>query len=264
MPYPLELNPHRHYYPTRKGRILGIVLHVTAGAEDTGMVGPDGSAEGTIRYGQTTDRAASWHGIVDTDTVVDCLPDHYTAFHCKGVNAAGLGLEIANRDAKWAGKPARWVDATLANAAAWCAPRVARYGLPVRLATAAEVEAAIAAGRPFGFTYHSRMDPSRRVDPGADFPWARFAQLLTTTPTAPAQEDDMAVTPSFEPDVRGDLAAKGKDIAAIKTRLTNLDNDVRGDLAAKGKDIAAIRGDVQGLRGDVQQLITLLTPKAGV
>ena len=132
MSFPLLANPNRHYYTTRRGRILGIVLHVTAGLED--FTPPDLGAESTIRYGLANARPASWHGIVDSDSVIDCLPDSYTAFHAIGYNSTTLGLEIANRDAKWAGKPQRWVDATIANAAAWCRPRVAKYGLPVNLA----------------------------------------------------------------------------------------------------------------------------------
>ena len=184
MSYALTANPHRHYYTSRRGKILGIVLHVTAGLED--FTPPDLGAESTIRYGLANARPASWHGIVDSDSVIDCLPDSYTAFHVVGYNSHTLGLEIANRDAKWAGKPQWWVDATIANAAAWCRPRVAKYGLPVALASRAEVDRAIKAGRPFGFTYHSYLDPTRRIDPGRDFPWQTFAAHLTTTVTSAA------------------------------------------------------------------------------
>ena len=176
MSYALTANPRHHYYTSRRGKILGIVLHVTAGLED--FTPPDSGAEATIRYGLSNSRPASWHGIVDSDSVIDCLPDSYTAFHVIGYNSQTLGLEIANRDAKWAGKPQRWVDATIANAAAWCRPRVAKYGLPVNLADKAEVDRCIRAGRPFGFTYHSMLDPKRRIDPGRDFPWARFETFL--------------------------------------------------------------------------------------
>ena len=184
MSFPLLANPNRHYYTTRRGRILGIVLHVTAGLED--FTPPDLGAESTIRYGLANARPASWHGIVDSDSVIDCLPDSYTAFHAIGYNSHTLGLEIANRDAKWAGKPQRWVDATIANAADWCRPRVAKYGLPVALASRAEVDRAIKAGRPFGFSYHSYLDPTRRIDPGRDFPWQQFAAHLTAPVTSAA------------------------------------------------------------------------------
>ena len=184
MSFPLLANPNRHYYTSRRGKILGIVLHVTAGLED--FTPPDSGAEATIRYGLSNSRPASWHGIVDSDSVIDCLPDAYTAFHVVGYNSHTLGLEIANRDARWAGKPQRWVDATIANAAAWCRPRVAKYGLPVNLADKAEVDRCIRAGRPFGFTYHRYLDPTRRIDPGRDFPWQQFAAHLTADTAKPA------------------------------------------------------------------------------
>ena len=179
MAYPLLANPNRHFYTTRRSPILGIVLHVTAGLED--FTPPDDGAEATVRYGLRNSRPASWHGIVDSDSIIDCLPDTYTAFHVIGYNSGTLGLEIANRDARWTGKPEPWVGNTLRNAATWCAPRVKKYSLPVRLSTRAEVDRAIAAGRPFGFAYHSALDPKRRIDPGKDFPWDRFAGFLSGT-----------------------------------------------------------------------------------
>lgn len=174
--YALTTNPRHHYYTTRNGSILGIVLHVTAGLED--FTPPDSGAEATVKYGQSTTRPASWHGIVDSDSIIESLPDSYTAFHVIGYNSRTLGLEIANRDAKWVGKPEPWVGNTLANAAAWCRPRVEKYGLPIRLASKAEVDRAIAANQPFGFTYHRYLDPKRRIDPGFDFPWPRFEGML--------------------------------------------------------------------------------------
>lgn len=176
MPYPLLSNPNKHFYTTRNKPILGIVLHVTAGLED--FTPPDRGAEAVINYGKSNSRPASWHGIVDSDSIVDCLPDTYTAFHCIGLNSPSLGLEIANANARWKGKPKDWVDHTIANAAEWCRPRVTKYGLPIRISSAAEVRRAVAAGQPFGFTYHSKMDPTRRIDPGADFPWTQFEAAL--------------------------------------------------------------------------------------
>ena len=180
MAFPLLSNPHKHFHTARRSPILGIVLHVTAGLED--FTPPDDGAEATVRYGQGNARPASWHGIVDSDSIIDCLPDSYTAFHVIGYNSPTLGLEIANANAKWAGKPKRWVDGTIANAAEWCRPRVEKYKLPVQLCTKAQVDAAIKAGRPFGFTYHAYLDPKNRTDPGKDFPWVQFAQLLTEHP----------------------------------------------------------------------------------
>lgn len=176
MSYPLESN--KKYRRQHRGSIRGIVLHVTAGAQDTDMVGIDGSAAATIRYGQTTTRDASWHAIADSDSAITCLPDSFEAFHVRGYNQWTLGIEICNRDARWDNKPAAWVDATLRNAAALCRAWCDTYGIPIEKASKSDVDYAIRVGRQFGFTYHSYLDPARRIDPGATFPWARFAELL--------------------------------------------------------------------------------------
>lgn len=194
--FPLIGNPNRHYYPTRRGSILGIVLHVTAGLQDLDSVGVDHSAAGTNRYGATTDTVASWHVCTDSDSIEPALPPSYTAFHVKGYNSRTFGVEICNADARWDNKPAAWVEATLRNAATACAPIVAENRLPIRLATKAEVDATIATGRPFGFTYHAWLQSDRR-DPGADFPFAQFASHLTA-PDTPKDGFDMAEISDLE------------------------------------------------------------------
>lgn len=50
MSFPLLANPNRHYYTTRRGRILGIVLHITAGLED--FTPPDLGADSIYPRGE--------------------------------------------------------------------------------------------------------------------------------------------------------------------------------------------------------------------
>lgn len=171
--YELLTNPNKNFYTTRKKQISNIVLHVTAGLEDLDLLGIDNSAEATNRYGATTNRSASWHCCVDSDSICPSIPDAYTAFHCIGYNAGTLGLEICNRDARWDNKPDNWIQATLLNAAhvtlAWeTAHRIPRVLLPK-----SEVDA-----HERGYTYHSYLDPVRRHDPGTTFPWIRFTNIL--------------------------------------------------------------------------------------
>ena len=109
MSFPLLAHPNRHYYTTRRGRILGIVLHVTAGLED--FTPPDLGAESTIRYGLANARPASWHGIVDSDSVIDCLPDSYTAFHVIGYNSQTLGLGVGSEERRVGEERRPWGDA---------------------------------------------------------------------------------------------------------------------------------------------------------
>ncbi len=189
-----------HFYPGRKnGDVLGIVQHVTAGLQDLDGVN-DQSAEGTNRYGATTSTKVSWHVCTDSDSVSPGLPDTYTAWHASGYNSRTYGIETSNVDARWDNKPSAWVTATLRHAARAAAPIVIKYDIPIRRCTRAEVDAAIATNRPFGFVDHSRLSDIRR-DPGATFPWVRYldmvreevAALKAPTPTTPSpEEDDMS------------------------------------------------------------------------
>ena len=189
-------NPNgSHFYPSRRGTVLAVVVHVTAGLEDLDG-GVDRSAEATARYAATTDRAVSWHSGSDTDSSLDLLPAGFTAFHCKGYNSRTFGHEISKRSADWRNMPEWWGAATLHHAAKRLAVVARELGIPARHATRSELDDAIARnGQPVGFVGHHQLDPARRSDPGlvsgADtFPWQRFLGLVSgfmspapTTPT---------------------------------------------------------------------------------
>lgn len=178
-------NPHAdHFYrPPRRNPVLAVVLHITAGLED--LDGQDDqSAEKTAAYAASTDRPVSWHLAADSDTWFSLLPSTYTAFHCKGYNSSTVGIEISKANTDWGSAPASWVTRTLENAAAALRSVLAANHIPARRATRAELDRAIAAGGPpVGLIGHADLDPDRRTDPGAGFPWDRFIDLLN-------QEDD--------------------------------------------------------------------------
>ena len=170
-----KLLPGKMFHTSRRGnQVLGIELHITAGLQDINPDLKDESAEGTIRWALNSGVEASWHAIADTDDVEICLPDWYTAFHAKGYNSTTVGLEISKLDVNWSKMPSWWVERTLRNAAKYCAAIVDKHDLPLTLSTKAQVDAAIAANRKFGFTYHMWTSPTTRSDPGRDFPWAQF------------------------------------------------------------------------------------------
>lgn len=173
MTYALLANPHKNFYPTRNKKVNLIVLHVTAGLQDLDQVGADQSAAGTNRYGATTATQASWHKCVDSDSIDDALPDEYTAWHCVSYNSPSLGLEISNADARWDNKPDGWIYSTLLNAARVCLTWEKKFGIPRRLLNKVQVDAGMS-----GYSYHMFLDPARRHDPGATFPWDRFVQIL--------------------------------------------------------------------------------------
>jgi hypothetical protein len=164
---------NRHHYKSRLTPIQIIGLHVTAGLEDLDMLGIDHSAEKTNAWGATTDTQVSWHACSDSDSIGWALPDTYTAFHIRGYNSEALGLEICNRTATWNDKPKEWVERTLRNAAKVCHEWEKAHNIPRRLLTKAQVDAGMK-----GYTYHMFLDPTRRRDPGADFPWQQFVGYL--------------------------------------------------------------------------------------
>lgn len=172
------------WYPSRRDPLDVIVMHITAGLED--LDGADASAERTARYAATTTRKVSWHAGVDSDSFLHLLPASYTAWHCQGFNSESYGVEISKATTRWTGMPPAWVDRTLANTAALLAPIVKQYDIPLRRLTRAQV---LAGGR--GFAAHADLDPERRSDPGADFPWARLFALIAEINNPPSvQEDD--------------------------------------------------------------------------
>lgn len=183
-----------HFYATRRGRVLAIVVHITAGLEDLDAT-DDHSAEQTARYAATTDRQVSWHSGSDADSAFDLLPAGYTAFHVHGYNSHTYGHEISKAHPDWRHMPEPWRTRTLTNAAQHLAPKAAELGAPRRHATRAELDHAIATGgAPVGFIGHWELDPDRRSDPGLvrsvgdTFPWTEFFALMG----ADIEEDPLA------------------------------------------------------------------------
>jgi hypothetical protein len=169
----------RTWYPSRIKPLRVIVVHVTAGLQD--MDAPDASAEKTAQYAATTTRKVSWHSGSDSDSFLRLLPATYTAFHVQGYNSSTYGHEISKATTRWAGMPPVWVERTLANAAACLRPVAAQHRIPPRVLSRAQVDAG-----QYGFIGHAPLDPTRRTDPGVDFPWARFFELLGDQPLPPA------------------------------------------------------------------------------
>lgn len=242
--FPLLAN--NKYYTSRNKPVLGIVLHVTAGLQDLGMVGNDPSAEGTIKFGQNTTGDASWHAIADTDTAKTCLPSTYTAWQVKGYNSPTVGIEISNLDAKWDNKPAKWVEATLRNAAQLAAMYVKKYDLPLTLSKKAAVDTALSAGKKFGFSYHMWLNPATRSDPGVTFPWSQFIGYVKEYLTGTG-EIDMAGLEEVPHDV---WAYKYKDRQAL-AYLVSIENTSKATLTLLQAQQALITGLLEKGPGQV-------------
>lgn len=196
-------NPHGpNYYESRRKPCRVIVVHITAGLEDLDMRGDDISAERTAQYAASTTRDVSWHGGSDSDSYLYLLPSTYTAWHVQNYNSGSYGWEISKRDTTWADEPDDWKAATLRNTADGMRPIVNKYNIPLRLLTRAQVDAGWA-----GFVYHSVLDPTRRTDPGKDFPIAQLFQLIREEKDDMSEAQFNAIMKELD-DVRQDLGSR--------------------------------------------------------
>lgn len=170
-------NPNgKKYYATRKSAVKYIVIHTAENLPD--QDGVDGGAEAIARYLATTDRDASAHEAVDTDSFVRLLPDDHTAWHAKGYNANGWGLEICTQAAKWSALKPEYREALYRQAAARARRAALELGVPpVRTSV----------GGPAGFLSHAEIDPTRRSDPGKGFDWDYFMGLVQLKQVGPVQ-----------------------------------------------------------------------------
>lgn len=160
-----------HGYEKRRSILRVIVIHTPEVLPD--YTGVDDSAESVSKYFSTTDRSASAHVNIDRDSVVTWLPPDHVAFHVRNYNSIGYGVEIGYRASEWGKNPK--IDAQIiARVAAHLAPVAKKYGIPVRFVTKGEVDKGA-----YGFTSHAQLDPARRTDPGAKFPWADLFAAIT-------------------------------------------------------------------------------------
>lgn len=167
-------------------RIDTIVLHCTAGS----------SSAGALSRLQDPAAEASAHLVIPDDSVAgeprkttQLVPDEYEAWHCRkvlfqgtlGVNYRSLGIEIVNT--AMAEDP--YTAWQVAETARWCRYWIAKH--PIRY-----------------LVTHAYLDPSRRRDPCATFPWLAFLNLVTHDSAPPVERSQPAIR----------LLVRGKEIAA--------------------------------------------------
>ena len=180
-----------------------IVMHtaesanLVAGLSKQAMkeIADDDTAERVARYGATTSRQVSWHVVVDSNSIIWCLPDRMKAWHASSLNSASLGIELACRSDVWSKPSTRieWVDAIIENAASVVALWCSTYGIPAERITREQAFRDVK-----GIIAHGDADPTRRSDPGADFPWLRFMRAVRERLPA-AKIEELPEAPRAEP-----------------------------------------------------------------
>lgn len=196
--YYLQTHPQRvpQWRATRRNGATPsgvVVLHTAENATDFRV--HDLGAENVARFITTRTDYGSYHVLVDSDSTILLAPWSAETWHDTRTNNHSVGISAAVRSADWSRLGARGhliVD-RMARAAAQYARwlRTTRgITIPARTITQAQALARVP-----GFVAHGTLDPTRRSDPGRDFPWARFLATYTAelevTPiaggTAPAQ-----------------------------------------------------------------------------
>lgn len=184
----LEEHPPRvrQYRRPRRAEPSGvIVVHTAESVLD--QTGEDTGAEGVARFIVSRTDFGSYHTIVDSDSRVRLVPFDAEAFgDGTGSNTHAIHISFACKAAGWAGMSderraamVRQGARAAADAAAWLKIVHGVSVPPLRINRAQSEQ------RVLGFISHAERDPSRRSDPGKDFPWAAFLREYERVMTAP-------------------------------------------------------------------------------
>lgn len=158
-------------------RPIWVVLHTAESPE-----GPQ-VAEAIAVWGSRTPAQggpptpASWHYVVDRNSIVQSVHETDRAAGAPGANEQGIHIELAGHANQTA---EQWADdasqATLEMAAPLVADICKRRGIPVGVRVAEELKK----GMP-GITGHmfcTQAFGGTHTDPGVHFPWGRFMVLV--------------------------------------------------------------------------------------
>lgn len=147
--------PAAHDSGPRPAKPTLVVVHCTQGQ----------TAEGAARWFANPRSAGSAQVVVDDVEVWRCVDDMVIAWHAKGANTIGLGLEIAGF-AEWSRE--EWMShmPRLQEAARIHAGWNRTYGIPL-------VESVTR-----GYHSHAGLPGNDHTDPGRGFPWDAYLDLV--------------------------------------------------------------------------------------
>lgn len=236
----LRLHPNpvsRGYTSPRREEPSGVVaVHTAENAPD--FVAFDGGAEAVAQWETVRTTPGSYHDLVDSDSAINLVRYEDAAWHDgTGTNHHSYGLSVATRADVWPLAPAAW-RAGAVEQAAQAAARYARWlharngtVIPARRITAAQARARVP-----GFVTHAELDPKRRTDPGASFPWdrflARYAELV---------HDLLGIPGPNEEETTMDDATRA-EFAKVHARLDDIAGGVMVDVDEGRKHYGSLRG----------------------
>lgn len=134
------------------------------------------SAEAGARYLLTRATPGSYHWLADAlGDSLHLAPWSAETWHCVPSNNWSVGISMMAHAAGWSKLTETQRD-NLVNGAALGAHRFSRWCVAQGLGPvpARRITRAQAMRREAGFISHGEMDPGRRSDPGAGFPWSQF------------------------------------------------------------------------------------------
>ncbi len=164
-----------HFTRAENRTISLIVIHTMEVAEVLN------AAENVARNWAAPDsRKTSAHYCVDADSIVQCVCEKDVAWHAPGANRNGIGIELAGHakqtEAQWADEASK---AILARSAVLVADLCRRYQIPVQRV---DVAGLLATPQQRGITGHADVSiafkRSDHTDPGANFPWPYYLELV--------------------------------------------------------------------------------------
>lgn len=187
----------RSWTNANRASVQLIVIHTTEGSAHAG------SAEDGAAYDARRTDGTSTHYFHDSDSTVQCVRTADVAHTARRQgNRRGIHHELCTRASASASK---WADdyhtAMLRRAAKQAARDARRWGIPVRHLTVEQVRAGAQ-----GFCGHHDItrafpqDGGTHTDPGSNFPWSRFLDMVRaelnppeSKPVEPKKEwDEMA------------------------------------------------------------------------